>query len=35
VREFVGLLTEHTLLQLVILGGMIAAYTALTILALQ
>lgn len=35
VREFVGLLTEHTLPQLAILAGMIAAYTALTILALQ
>ena len=35
VREFVGLLTEHTGMQLLILLGMIAAYTALTVLALQ
>ena len=34
VREFIGLLTEHKGLQLLILADMIAAYTALTILAL-
>ena len=34
VREFIGLLTEHKGIQLLILAGMIAAYTALTILAL-
>ena len=34
VREFIGLLTEHRRTQLLILAGMIAAYTALTVLAL-
>ena len=34
VREFIGLLTEHRGTQLVILAGLIAAYTALTVLAL-
>lgn len=33
VREFIGLLTEHRRTQLLIALGMIAAYTALTILA--
>ncbi|MBR0208976.1 MAG: YdcF family protein [Oscillospiraceae bacterium] len=35
VREFIGLLTEHRRTQLLILGGLIAAYTALTVLALR
>ena len=34
VREFIGLLTEHRGTQLLILAGLIAAYTALTVLAL-
>ncbi len=34
VREFIGLLTEHLGIQLLILAGLIAAYTALTLLAL-
>jgi len=35
VREFLGLLTEHRRVQALILIGMIAAYTALTVLALR
>ena len=35
VREFIGLLTEHRAVQALILAGMIAAYTALTVLAFQ
>lgn len=35
VREFLGLLTEHRAVQALILIGMIAAYTALTVLAFQ
>ena len=35
VREFIGLLTEHKARQILILLGMIAAYTALTLLALS
>ena len=34
VREFIGLLTEHRTRQVVILLLMIAAYTALTLMAL-
>ena len=35
VREFIGLLTEHLGIQLLILTGLIAAYSALTVLALR
>ena len=35
VREFIGLLTEHRTVQALILLGLIAAYTALTLLALR
>ena len=34
VREFIGLLSEHRGTQLLILAGLIAAYTALAVLAL-
>ena len=34
VREFIGLLTEHRVRQILILLGMIAAYTALSVMAL-
>ena len=33
VREFVGLLTEHKLKQVLIFGGMIVFYVVLTLLA--
>ena len=35
VREFIGLLTEHRTVQALILLGLAAAYTALTLLALR